>query len=80
MRNDGTNLRFGAQAETQVQSRSLVQVSFAECENSGDGWVEQGSLQLSEIRRFLEEKKGYLYFTLPSRLLQHGHRGDGDWQ
>lgn len=38
MRNDGMNLRFGAQAETQVQSRSLVQVlAFEEYENSGCG-------------------------------------------
>lgn len=41
---------------------------------------EQGSLQLADKAFSGEEKKGYLYFSLPSRLLQHGHRGDGDWQ
>jgi hypothetical protein len=39
---------------------------------------EQGSLQLGD--KVFSGKKGYLYFSLPSRLLQHGHRGHGDWQ
>lgn len=59
MRNDGMNLRFGAQAETQVQSRSLVQVSFAEYENSGVFGLNKAASS-SEIRRFLEKRDVYI--------------------
>lgn len=69
MRNVWMNSRFGLRLRR--RSRSLVRVLLKRIWKFGGN---KGSLQLAD--KAFSGKKGYLYFTLPSRLLQHGHWGE----
>lgn len=55
-----------------------AQVLFFGMINCEKGW-EKGCLHAAD-RSGVFWKKGYLYFSFTLEVVQHGHRGGGDWQ